>query len=115
MLIFQVIVQYDQLDIIMHPVFQRLLHVKWNLFGKLGSAKMLALNFLYTIIWTILGILIPRDHKYYQPFSDNWWRLILEIFGVSMTIYFIFMVRKFSFEKVHIKLRKHLWLRSKDY
>ena len=54
---------------------------------------MLALNFLYTLIWTILGILIPRDHVYYLPFKDNWWRLVLEVFGVSMTIYFIFMVR----------------------
>uniref|UniRef100_A0A7M5WS19 Ion transport domain-containing protein n=1 Tax=Clytia hemisphaerica TaxID=252671 RepID=A0A7M5WS19_9CNID len=87
----EVIVQYDQLDIIMHPVFQRLLHVKWNLFGKRGSAKMLALNFLYTLIWTILGILIPRDHRYYTPFSDMWWRPVLEISGVSLTIYFIFM------------------------
>ena len=84
--------QYDQLDIIMHPVFQRLLHVKWNLFGKRGSAKMLALNFLYTLIWTVLGIMIPRDHVYYQPFRDNWWRPVLEVLGVSMTIYFIFMV-----------------------
>lgn len=88
----QVIVQYDQMDIIMHPVFQRLLYVKWNLFGKRGSAKMLCLNFFYTVIWTILGILIPRDHRYYTPFADNWWRLILEMCGVSMTIYFIFMV-----------------------
>ncbi|XP_066925009.1 uncharacterized protein [Clytia hemisphaerica] len=87
----EVIVQYDQLDIIMHPVFQRLLHVKWNLFGKRGSAKMLALNLLDTLIWTILGILLPRDHQYYYPFADNWWRLALELFGVLMTVYFIVM------------------------
>jgi len=54
---------------------------------------MLALNFLYTVIWTILGIMIPRDHRYYLPFEDNWWRLVLEVFGVSLTVYFIFMVR----------------------
>ena len=28
-----VIVQYQQLDLVMHPVFQRYLKVKWNLFG----------------------------------------------------------------------------------
>ena len=93
----QVIVQYDQLDIIMHPVFQRLLHVKWNLFGKRGSAQMLALNLLDTLIWTILGILLPRDHQYYHPFADNWWRLAMELFGVLMTVYFIVMVRCFQY------------------
>lgn len=49
----EVIVQYQQFDLIMHPVFQRLLSVKWRLFGKRGSIQMLALNFFYTLLWTV--------------------------------------------------------------
>lgn len=46
--------------------------------------------------------MIPRDHKYYLPFADNWWRLILEMMGVSMTIYFIFMVRTCAAADMHV-------------
>ena len=76
----------------MHPVFQRLLSVKWKLFAKWGSSLMLLLNLFYTLIWTFLGIFIPRDRKYYDPISSNWWRLVLELIGVILTGYFIFMV-----------------------
>ena len=40
----EVIVQYNQLDLIMHPVFQRLLYVKWELFGKRSVSKELNLQ-----------------------------------------------------------------------
>ena len=75
----------------MHPVFQRLLYVKWNLFGKKRSMKLLFLNLFYTLIWTVLGILIPRDNEhFYIPLTDNWWRVIMEAVGVILTIYFLF-------------------------
>ena len=58
----QVIVQFNQLDLVMHPVFQRLLHVKWDLFGKFGSLINVSINLVYTLIWTFLGIFLPKDH-----------------------------------------------------
>ena len=89
----QVILQYNQLDLIMHPVFQKLLDVKWNLFGKWGTFGLVAINLFYTLIWTVLGIFLPRHgEKYYSPMSETWWRLVLEVFGVLMTVYFIFSV-----------------------
>ncbi|XP_065055381.1 transient receptor potential cation channel subfamily A member 1-like isoform X4 [Rhopilema esculentum] len=87
----EVILQYNQLDLIMHPVFQKLLDVKWNLFGKWGTFGLVAINLFYTLIWTVLGIFLPRHgEKYYSPISETWWRLVLEVFGVLMTVYFIF-------------------------
>ena len=84
--------QYNQLDLVMHPVFQRLLVVKWNQFAKWGSWRMVSLNMFYTLIWTVLGIMIPRDRQYYKPLGDTWWRLVLEIIGVILTGVFIYMV-----------------------
>ena len=78
----------------MHPVFQKLLDVKWKLFGKWGTFQFVAINLLYTLIWTVLGILLPREgENYYTPLSSNWWRLLLEIIGVLLTVYFISTVR----------------------
>ena len=97
----EIIVQYNQLDLIMHPVFQRLLLVKWNLFAKRGSWALVLLNLFYTLIWTFLGMFIPRGEnlRYYDPLSSNWWRLVLELIGLMLTGYFIFMV---SFQLVQV-------------
>lgn len=92
--VFQVILQYNQLDLIMHPVFQKLLDVKWNLFGKWGTFGLVAINMFYTLIWTALGLFLPRHgDSYYTPISSNWWRLVLEIIGLLLTVYFIYSVR----------------------
>ena len=90
----EIIVRYNQLDLIMHPVFQRLLLVKWNLFAKWGSWALVSLNLFYTLILTLLGIFIPfgEKHKYYDPLSSNWWCLVLELIALMLTGYFIFMV-----------------------
>ena len=104
----EVIVQYQQFDLVMHPVFQRLLTVKWQLFGKKGSIQMLALNLFYTLIWTILGILIPRENTYYTPIVDNLWRIIFEGIGVILTVYFVICeinVLK-SFKRCHFRWRQ---------
>ena len=47
----EIIVQYNQLDLIMHPVFQRLLLVKWNLFAKWGSWALVSLNLFIPLYW----------------------------------------------------------------
>ena len=70
-------------------VFQRLLYVKWQLFGKKGSVKLLILNMFYTLIWTILGILLREGEHFYLPLKKCWWRIILEVIAVILTIYFL--------------------------
>eukprot|EP00794_Sanderia_malayensis_P014412 gene14412-15918_t len=85
----QVCVQYAELELIMHPAIRRLLDVKWDLFGKWSSIWFVLVNMIYTIIWTVLGLLLPRDGNYYKPLSKYWWRLVLECIGCIMTVYFI--------------------------
>ena len=103
----EIIVQYNQLDLIMHPVFQRLLFVKWNLFAKWGSWALVSLNLFYTLILTFLGIFIAcgEKHKYYDLLSSNWWCLVLELIALMLTGYFIFMV---SFPLVSVLERTNL-------
>ena len=89
----QVIVQYSELELIMHPAIRRLLDVKWDLFGKWSSIWIVLVNMTYTFLWTVLGLMLPRDGNYYRPLSKYWWRLVLECVGCIMTVYFILTVR----------------------
>ena len=57
---------YKQVELIMHPVIFRLLNVKWNMFGKRGAIRIFAINFFYTINWTVLGLLLPSKMRLYS-------------------------------------------------
>ena len=80
-------VQHNQFELIMHPVFQRLINVKWEKFGKTGAWMSLILNIIFAILWTVLAVTQPLDaSKHYTPLSSNWWRLFVEIVVILLTI-----------------------------
>ena len=78
----------------MHPVILQLIAVKWQLFGKFYSAVDVALNLSYTLLWTILGVSLPKtkEKSYYTPLNKNAWRIVLEFGSVCMAIYFMVKV-----------------------
>ena len=86
------IVVYKETDLVMHPVIQKLIKVKWHLFARRESLKELALNLFYTLIWIILAILTPRDVKFYQPLGKKSWRIVLESIFFFLSIYFVYKV-----------------------
>ena len=70
----------------MHPIFQRLIEVKWHFFGKRAWLGIF-LNILLTITYTVLGIAHPNNEEdsYYLPLSMNYWRIPLEVLIVILT------------------------------
>ncbi|XP_028409086.1 transient receptor potential cation channel subfamily A member 1 homolog [Dendronephthya gigantea] len=84
----EVAVHHKQFELIMHPVFQRLINVKWEQFGKIGAWLDLVLNTVYAILWTILGVTLPQHpNERYTPLSGMWWRVTLEVCILLLTIY----------------------------
>ena len=101
----------------MHPVILRLIAIKWQLFGKMHAARNTAINLFYTILWTVLGVSVPKGNimsmystqklnlnstnssptvftreLYYKPLAENSWRIVLEIIAIAMTIIFTAVV-----------------------
>lgn len=80
-------VQNNHFELIMHPVFQRLINVKWEKFGKTGAWFSLILNIVFAILWTFLAVTQPIDvSQHYTPLSQKWWRLFIEIVVILLTI-----------------------------
>ncbi|XP_028405932.1 uncharacterized protein LOC114528470 isoform X2 [Dendronephthya gigantea] len=83
----EIAVQNERFDIIMHPVMQRLIGVKWQCYGKWGAVQDLALNLIYTTLWTLLAITLPKyGRDLYIPIGPNSWRLVVGIFLILLTI-----------------------------
>eukprot|EP00111_Clytia_hemisphaerica_P019381 TCONS_00057216-protein len=87
----ETICEYNEAELIMNPVILRLIAIKWQLYGNYRTGLSTAINLLYTILWTALGITMPRDDvtAYYSPLSDNIWRICLEVISLILAVYFI--------------------------
>ncbi|XP_072007308.1 uncharacterized protein [Engystomops pustulosus] len=105
----EVIVQSRQLDIIMHPVIQKLIEVKWRFFGRKNISIMLSLNLLFIISWTALGIAssLPRAEDAPYKFPEDAWRIIVICIALGLTLYQI--VEEFK-ELYKSKVRMNKWI-----
>ncbi|XP_072894931.1 uncharacterized protein [Hemitrygon akajei] len=85
----EVIVQYRQLDLIMHPVVQKLIAIKWTRFGMRGVAIMLTLNILFIISWTTLGLSssLANVKQLHYELPGDWWRVLIATVAIALTAY----------------------------
>lgn len=108
----EVIVQLKQFDLIMHPVIQRLIAVKWNYFGKRGAWIQVITNLFFVTVWTVLGITLPnKADELFNPIEKKWWRLVLSIIAVLMTFN---SIRQEVMEYFSSKREHRLWLKWRE-
>ncbi|XP_038057678.1 uncharacterized protein LOC119729193 isoform X2 [Patiria miniata] len=78
----QVIVQFNQLELILHPVIQRLLKVKWKKFGLWGAIFQVFINLAFIILWSVIGVTLRPNER--MTFPVDIWRLV--IWGLALLI-----------------------------
>ena len=82
----QTVVEMNCFELIMHPIFQRLIEIKWQFFGVRAWLRIF-LNVLLTVSYTLLGITHPNDIKqYYSPLNQNFWRIFVDALVVFLTL-----------------------------
>ncbi|XP_028398325.1 transient receptor potential cation channel subfamily A member 1-like [Dendronephthya gigantea] len=84
----EIAVQNKRFGVIMHPVMRQLIAIKWKIYGKRGAIMDLALNLIYTILWTIEGVTMPKYcYELVYPVDDNIWRFIIDGFIILFTFW----------------------------
>ncbi|XP_071503565.1 uncharacterized protein [Diadema antillarum] len=114
--VLQSIVDFNQLELIVHPVIRKLVEVKWTRFGRFGAYKQLAFNLLFILMWTVLALSLDTPFRFVLP--ADIWRLVLEISGVLLTLFQIFQELKEFFDSKAIFLKWKKWRMSdikRDY
>ncbi|XP_035826485.1 uncharacterized protein LOC101851051 isoform X3 [Aplysia californica] len=85
-----VVVGFRQYDLIMHSVFIRLSQVMWQRFGRFWALFNLGLNFLYILMWTVIGMVVEYDQRHIYTMPEDVWRIVLFLVAVLFTFYQIF-------------------------
>lgn len=83
----QVAVNYKQYDLLMHLVFSKLIGEMWIKFARWRAYFHFFLNFVYILLWSILGVLIEYNKRHLYIFPDHWWRIVLLVAAVSLTVW----------------------------
>lgn len=83
----------------MHPAIQKLLDVKWELFGKRHAIISNFWNIFYTLLATILTYSIPFSpyDKQFTPIDKQVWKIVLAALFFVLTFYFWIKVSFFNF------------------
>ncbi|XP_035519365.1 transient receptor potential cation channel subfamily A member 1-like [Morone saxatilis] len=84
----EVVVQQNKLDLVMNPVFLKLIQIKWKLYGRLGAWILLILNFLFNVSWTTVAISVSvhRDSPDRYVLPQDWWRVLLVVLALLLTV-----------------------------
>ncbi|XP_072296513.1 uncharacterized protein [Eucyclogobius newberryi] len=84
----EVLVHRGKLDLIMNPVFLKLIQVKWDLYGRKGAWLLLILNFLFNVSWTTVAISVSvtRDSPQRYVLPQDWWRVLLAVVALLFTL-----------------------------
>ncbi|XP_070196553.1 transient receptor potential cation channel subfamily V member 1-like [Littorina saxatilis] len=80
-----VAVTFKQYDLLLHPTMRRLQHEMWIAFGRFWALWNLGINFLYILVWTLIGILVEYDQRHSYSFPDDWYRMLLWVIAVGAT------------------------------
>ena len=82
----EIAVQKRCFAIVMHPVVQQLISLKWEHYGKSGAICDLMLNLGYAVLWTVLSLALHHRAKdMYLPFASKGWLLGIVILMLIIT------------------------------
>lgn len=84
----EVLVHQGKLDLIMTPVFLKLIEVKWRLYGRMGAWLLLIINILFNVSWTTVAISVSvrRDSPQRYVLPQDWWRVLIALIALLFTL-----------------------------
>ena len=78
------VVDHNKLDLIMHPIFEKLIKVKWDKFGRKGAVKQLIINFLFVISWTTQALSEASETRNKYTLPDDLWKIALYVSTLNL-------------------------------
>jgi hypothetical protein len=113
----EVITTYEDMDLILHPVIQQCIKIKWKLFGKVDTIRKLILTIIYSICWIVLGYTFSDSaERYYIDENKTWkqhgWKIVFEIIIILFNFYFFF--QEFNLKRETMKHHDQ-WRERRQY
>ena len=88
------VVQCNRFDLIVHPVFRRLLRIKRRLHGRAFAFFETLFYLVNLIFWSLFTVYPPKEHKYRYNLPTDIWRIAVDF--ICLAFLFFQIVEEFS-------------------
>lgn len=83
----ELITARHDVTLVMHPVIQKAIQIKWKLFGRKSAIFQLLLTILVVMCWLVFAFFLDDDSSLFYN-DDDQWKYVFEVLIVVMTLYF---------------------------
>ncbi|OWF47267.1 uncharacterized protein LOC110454575 isoform X2 [Mizuhopecten yessoensis] len=83
----QVAVNKQHFNLLSHRVFSTMIDHMWERYAKRRAFLWFLFNIFYVIVWSLIGVLVSYDQKHYYDLPNQWWRIVLGVIGIGITIW----------------------------
>lgn len=88
------VVQFKRFDLVLHPIFQKLLKVKWKMYGRAFAIFQTIFYLLNLTFWSLFTIIPPKREKYIYNLPTDIWRIFVGF--ICLAFLFIQIVEEFT-------------------
>ncbi|KAI6651977.1 Transient receptor potential channel pyrexia-like [Oopsacas minuta] len=71
------IVQFKRFELVLHPIFRKLLKVKWRMYGRAFAIFQLIFYLINLTFWSLFAIHPPKQEKYIYNLPTDIWRIVV--------------------------------------
>ena len=81
------VVQFKRFELVLHPIFEKLLEMKWRKYGFLFAIIQTAFYFTNLLLWSLFTIHPLKGDKYLYDFPTAVWRVILGFVCIAFLVF----------------------------
>ena len=85
----EVIVKEEKIDIISHPIIQKLVHILWERHGRREAQKDAIFTFFLLFCWTVIALAVPYNERFYYEYPNDWWRVLFFLLAAGLATFMI--------------------------
>ena len=82
----EVIVKEGKIDIISHPLIEKLVKILWLRHGRSHARADAAFTIFLVIFWTITAVSVPYNERFIYDYPGDWWRVLFFLIAAGCTI-----------------------------
>ena len=82
----EVIVKEGKIDIISHPLIEKLVKILWLRHGRSHARADAAFTIFLVIFWTITAVSVPFNERFIYEYPGDWWRVLIFLIAAGCTI-----------------------------
>ena len=114
------VVQFQRFDLVLHPIFQKLLSVKWKMYGRPFAIFQTIFYLINLTFWSLFTVVPSKQEKYLYNLPVDIWRIIVGLICLTFLLFqiieeFTELTKDISEERQFTRKMQFIYKKDKKY